>query len=354
MTETYSPGLEGVIAGETAISTVDSRPAPIAAIRSKTWPRNSHFEEVAYLLLHGELPTAEQAGRVSRAAGRGVRTCRRRSSRRCARFPPARRRWTCCARPRSLLAHWDPEVADNSHDANVRKAERLLAQLPVVVAARQRLKQGKEPVAADPGRSLAGQFPVDAPRREAQRQAGAGDGRLADPVRRARVQRLDVRGPRRRFDAVRPALGASPPRSARSKGRCTAARTKRVDGRAAGSRRAGQGRSLDSRRPGRQEKGSWASATASTKTATRGPCILKTLAATVAAETGNEDMEADGRHHRDDRLAARRSCRRTSIGPAPGCTTTWACRSTSTRRCSSSPASSAGAPTSSSSSTTTA
>ena len=38
----------------------------------------------------------------------------------------------------SLLAHWDPEVGDNSHDANVRKAERLLAQLPVVLAARAR------------------------------------------------------------------------------------------------------------------------------------------------------------------------------------------------------------------------
>jgi citrate synthase len=55
----------------------------------------------------------------------------------------------------SLLAHWDPDVADNSHAANVRKAERLLAQLPVVMAARHRLRQGKEPVAAESGRSLA-------------------------------------------------------------------------------------------------------------------------------------------------------------------------------------------------------
>jgi citrate synthase len=55
----------------------------------------------------------------------------------------------------SLLAHWDPDVNDNSHEANVRKAERLIAQLPVVMAARHRLKQGKEPVAAESGRSLA-------------------------------------------------------------------------------------------------------------------------------------------------------------------------------------------------------
>ena len=56
----------------------------------------------------------------------------------------------------SALAHWDPEVADNSREANQRKAERLLAQLPVIMAARHRLVQGKEPLARDPKLSLAG------------------------------------------------------------------------------------------------------------------------------------------------------------------------------------------------------
>ena len=60
----------------------------------------------------------------------------------------------------SMLAHWDPEVGDNSHDANIRKAERLLAQLPIVMAARHRLKQGKEPVAPEAGRSLAVELPA--------------------------------------------------------------------------------------------------------------------------------------------------------------------------------------------------
>ncbi len=34
----------------------------------------------------------------------------------------------------SLLAHWDPDVGDNSREANLRKAERLVAQLPVILA----------------------------------------------------------------------------------------------------------------------------------------------------------------------------------------------------------------------------
>jgi citrate synthase len=54
----------------------------------------------------------------------------------------------------SLLAHWEPEAADHSHDANVRKTERLLAQIPVIVAARHRLRGGQEPVPADPNLTL--------------------------------------------------------------------------------------------------------------------------------------------------------------------------------------------------------
>src|SRR3954454_25361669 len=57
--EIYSPGLEGVLAGETAISTVSEglsyRGYPVGELAEKC-----SFDEVAYLLLHGELPTQEQ------------------------------------------------------------------------------------------------------------------------------------------------------------------------------------------------------------------------------------------------------------------------------------------------------
>src|SRR5207245_5345945 len=57
--EIYSPGLEGIVAGETAISTVTGglryRGYPVAELAEK-----STFDEVAYLLLHGELPTRSQ------------------------------------------------------------------------------------------------------------------------------------------------------------------------------------------------------------------------------------------------------------------------------------------------------
>jgi 2-methylcitrate synthase len=43
----------------------------------------------------------------------------------------------------SLLGMTDPEASDNSHDANVRKTIRLLAQIPQAIAAAHRLAHGK-------------------------------------------------------------------------------------------------------------------------------------------------------------------------------------------------------------------
>src|SRR5207237_3227010 len=64
-TEPFSPGLEGVIAGETAISTVTGglryRGYPVVELAEK-----STFDEVAFLLLHGELPTRTQLAEFNR------------------------------------------------------------------------------------------------------------------------------------------------------------------------------------------------------------------------------------------------------------------------------------------------
>jgi 2-methylcitrate synthase/citrate synthase II len=151
-TDTYSPGLEGVVAGETAISTVETG-LTYRGYAIEDLAEHSTYEEVAYLVLYGELPTAKQAaafrqrlGSAAKIPAEIVETLRH--------IPTAASAMDVLRSAVSLLAHWDPETADGSHDANVRKAERLLAQLPVVVAARQRLKSGEKPVPADPALTL--------------------------------------------------------------------------------------------------------------------------------------------------------------------------------------------------------
>jgi len=150
----YSPGLEGVIAGETAISTVDGGGLSYRGYSIEELARHGSFEEVAYLLLYGELPAAEQLDefrkrlKASSIVPRPIIDMLRH-------MPAKTSPMDVMRSAASLLGQWDPDAADNSHQANLRKSERLLAQLPVVMAARHRLKQGKEPVAAEGGRSLA-------------------------------------------------------------------------------------------------------------------------------------------------------------------------------------------------------
>jgi citrate synthase len=56
----------------------------------------------------------------------------------------------------SALAAFDPETADNSRDAVIRKGIRLTSQVPIIVAAHARLREGLEPVAASKDLSHAG------------------------------------------------------------------------------------------------------------------------------------------------------------------------------------------------------
>jgi citrate synthase len=58
----------------------------------------------------------------------------------------------------SLLSHFDPDAADSSPEALRRKAERLTAKTSTLVAAWDRIRNGKEPIAPDPSLSHAANF----------------------------------------------------------------------------------------------------------------------------------------------------------------------------------------------------
>jgi citrate synthase len=139
-TEKYSPGLEGVVAGETAISTITEglsyRGYPVPQLAEK-----ATFDEVAFLLLHGELPNGKQLADFQKrlAAARRLPDPLRDLLRVLPRSTPPMDALRSAV---SILAHFDPETSDNSHDANVRKAERLLGQIPVAVADHHRFSKG--------------------------------------------------------------------------------------------------------------------------------------------------------------------------------------------------------------------
>src|SRR5262245_21568018 len=107
-TEIYSPGLEGVVAGETAISTVTEglryRGYPIGELAEK-----ATYDEVAYLLLHDELPNAAalQAFQRRMTAARQLPTPLVELLKA---MPPATNPMDAVRSSISVLAHFDPET----------------------------------------------------------------------------------------------------------------------------------------------------------------------------------------------------------------------------------------------------
>ena len=150
----YRPGLEGIIAGETAVSTIDGglryRGYGIEELADK-----NSFDEVAYLVLHGELPDSGQltgfSQRIAKAARLPAEIVRAIGD-----IPRTVPMMDVMRTGTSLLAHWDPEIDDNSHAANVRKAERLLAQLPLIMGACHRQRLGSDPLTWNQDLSFAG------------------------------------------------------------------------------------------------------------------------------------------------------------------------------------------------------
>jgi 2-methylcitrate synthase/citrate synthase II len=146
--DVYSPGLEGVIGGETAVSTVvgglSYRGYPVTELAEKC-----SFEEVAYLLLHGDLPSRGQLDAFrQRLAGAGALPAV--LSQLLRELPAAATPMDVLRSGVSILAHYDPDVQDSSRAADLRKAERLLAQIPQVIAAFYRAGKGEPPVAPRP------------------------------------------------------------------------------------------------------------------------------------------------------------------------------------------------------------
>ena len=108
---------------------------------------HSSFEETAWLLLHGELPSKQQLAAFD-------------ADLKAARKLPApvlniihavksAHPMDVLRTAASALSAFDPETADNSREATLRKAVRLTSQIPMIVAAHSRIRADQDPVPAD-------------------------------------------------------------------------------------------------------------------------------------------------------------------------------------------------------------
>ncbi len=154
-----SKGLVGVYADTTAVSKVmpETNSLTYRGYAVQDLAEHCSFEEVAYLLWHGELPNAAQlaAFRAEEAAARPLSATLHRVI---AEFPHAAHPMDAIRTAVSFMGMEDAETADNSEPATRRKAMRLLAKIPTAIAAAHRVGRGDAPIAPDPSLSFAANF----------------------------------------------------------------------------------------------------------------------------------------------------------------------------------------------------
>lgn len=158
MTTTTTRGLEGVVAAESEICYIDGE-AGILSYRGyniHTLADKATFEEVVYLLWHGRLPKQDELDRLKKVLHRNLP------------IPEQVRQFLGSCKgcntmdvlrtAVSMLGLYDPDSGDNSEEANIRKAERLMAQTGAIVTTFDRLRNGKDAVAPDPDLGFAANF----------------------------------------------------------------------------------------------------------------------------------------------------------------------------------------------------
>ena len=152
-------GLEGIVAGESTLSDVNGQEGRLiyAGYDIHDLAEHSTFEEVIYLLWNGQLPTRTQLDelkqQLSPESGLPAEIQQFIRS-----IPKDANAMDMLRTVVSALSFYDPDKADMSREANMRRSIRLTAKFPTIVTTFQRVRNGLDPVEPRQDLSLAGNF----------------------------------------------------------------------------------------------------------------------------------------------------------------------------------------------------
>jgi len=159
MAEEQKKGLEGVVVADTRLSRVQGDIGKLiyGGYDILDLADRTSFEEVIHLLWYGKLPNAAELDRLHRALAAEMalpdaliammKT-----------YPKAAHPMAVLRTAVSTLGLYDPEAEDSSPEANQRKAIRLTAKMPTIIAAWARILAGQEPVAPRADLGIAANF----------------------------------------------------------------------------------------------------------------------------------------------------------------------------------------------------
>lgn len=152
-------GLAGIVAAESALSFIDGAEGRLSyrGYDIHALARHAGYLEAVYLLWYDALPSAMELA-VFEGTLAGQRELPAAVLEVLGRLPDASTPMAALRTAVSVLGQVDPEAEDISHEADLRKAGRLVAQLPTVIASFDRIRRGLEPVAPDPELGHAANF----------------------------------------------------------------------------------------------------------------------------------------------------------------------------------------------------
>lgn len=151
----FSKGLEGIIAGETSICSIEQGGLFYRGYEIHDLAQNATFDEVAFLLLEGHKPSRSELDRF-KAEIKKERPIPANITRFLQETGPSLKAGTAVPMDVlrsavSILAHTDPDCQSVSADANLRKAKRLLAKIPTIIGQMQNVIDSRPLVAPETG-----------------------------------------------------------------------------------------------------------------------------------------------------------------------------------------------------------
>ncbi|ULO05864.1 citrate synthase [Paenibacillus sp. 19GGS1-52] len=154
---TATKGLEGIVATTSSISSIVDGVLTYRGFDIDDLAENATFEETAYLLWFGKLPTAPELQALQRDLNKFAPIPEQLIAQ-MKLYPKEANTMAALRSAVSSLALYDAEAEDMSRAANEVKAVKLQAQIPTIVAALARIRKGLEPVAPKESASIAENF----------------------------------------------------------------------------------------------------------------------------------------------------------------------------------------------------
>jgi len=152
-------GLRGVTVADTKISFIDGEKGILIyrGYRIEELAERSSFVETAYLLLNGSLPGRDELNKFDDQLTK-ARVLPDFLYRSFGKWPKEADPMDVLQAAVPLLAIADRDLADESREANLRKAVRLIARIPAIIATWHRIRNDREPLAPDDNLSHAANF----------------------------------------------------------------------------------------------------------------------------------------------------------------------------------------------------